>query len=311
MISREDAPDRQAATLLTGSGVTIYLRYERVGSEWHGFTAMGLTATAPLWLIGPVSTEFAPSGNAALPPPDKAAAPVLAEIVAFAARPQWLQASGGKSGATPQVGLRATGSGTAFVVGRNGAMLTNAHVVNGCEQLTLADGTNVAMVAMDPRRDLALVKAAHGFGSALNFRRDQTIEHGEQVRVFGFPYYRLVSESLNITDGIVTSLAGLRGDTLQFQMSANLQPGNSGGPVLDESGNVIGVSVAILNSLAVARLTGTIPQGMNYAVRGSEAEAFLSEHGTEVGKGTSGRARDLRDIAKVTAPLVFPLLCYQ
>lgn len=271
---------------------------------------MGLTATAPLWLIGPVSNEFTASADPPLPPPDKETAPVLAEIAAFAGKPQWVQATGARLGAAPQVGLRATGSGTAFVVARNGAMLTNAHVVNGCEQLKLADGTDVTMVAADPRRDLALVKATHGFASALNFRHEQTIELGEPVRVFGFPYYRLVSESLNITDGIVTSLTGLRGNPLRFQMSANLQPGNSGGPVLDEAGNVIGVSVAVLNSLAVARLTGTLPQGMNYAVRGSEAEAFLSEHGTELGQATSGRARDVRAIAKVTAPLVFPLLCY-
>ncbi len=309
---RIDRPDRQVAMLVTGTGGSIYIRYERVGDEWHGFTVTGPASIAPFWLVGPIGAEFTAGPDPATPEPTEETAPVIAEVAALAARPEWTRTVAGKlpSGAAAQLSLRATGSGTTFVISRDGLMLTNAHVVNGCERLKLADGTEVAPVAADRERDLALVKAAHGFGSALNFRREQTVDLGEKALVFGFPYFRLVSESLNITDGVVTSLTGLRGNHVQFQMSANLQPGNSGGPVLDEAGNVIGVSVAILNSLAVARLTGSIPQGMNYAVRGAEAEAFLREHGVEVGKGTSARAREFRDIAKATTPLVFPLLCY-
>lgn len=339
---RLDRPDRQVASFDTSDGRSFYIRYDRFGGEWRGFMVVGRSGSPSLSLMSPISAEFTGTPTPTVNSSDPRDAPTLAQVLPFvlalppspvtatdrggrqetpivASKPQ--QDGVGGAGAdvskpspppVPQPARREeTGSGTAFVVRRDGTMLTNAHVVEDCAGLALADGTVVRVVAADGKRDLALVRAARPFEAALAFRRDQTIDHGERVHVFGYPYYRLVSESLNITDGIVTSLTGLRGRTVEFQISANMQPGNSGGPVLDDGGRVIGVAVAVLNSLAVARVTGSLPQGINYAIRGQVADAFLLENGIVSDKQASTGGRDLREIARQASELVQPLICYK
>lgn len=327
---RLDRPDRQVVSLDTSNGTTIYIRYDRFGSEWRGLSVAGKGGIAPLWLIAPISAEFTGAPTPTVNATEPGQAPIIGSVLAFIMQKSSPSAEGqpstrksdpvnnsadSASKPDPRPPTSASrspvevGSGTAFVVRRDGMMLTNAHVVEGCGSLALADGTAISVVAVDEKRDLALVRAAHHFPTSLAFRRDQTIDHGERVLVFGYPYYRLVSESLNITDGIVTSLTGLRGSTRNFQISANMQPGNSGGPVLDGNGRVIGIAVAVLNSLAVARATGTLPQGMNYAIRGQVVDAFLLENGIMSEKKVDAGTRDLREIARDASDLVLPLIC--
>lgn len=340
---RLDRNDRQVASFDTSGGRSFYVRYDRIGGEWRGFTVSGRSGSPSLGLIAPISAEFTGAPTPTVNSSDPRDAPILAQVLSFviapstpppavatdlggrrevppaASKPQ--QNGTGERGVdapkplrspAPQLARREkAGSGTAFVVRRDGSMLTNSHVVENCVSLALADGTAVRVVAADEKRDLALVRAARSFEAALAFRRDQTIDHGERVHVFGYPYYRLVSESLNITDGIVTSLTGLRGSTVEFQVSANMQPGNSGGPVLDGSGRVIGVAVAVLNSLTIARATGSLPQGINYAIRGQMADTFLLENGIISDKKVSTGDRDLCEIAREVSELVLPLICYR
>ena len=83
----------------------------------------------------------------------------------------------------------------------------------------------------------------------------------------------------NFTTGNVTALAGLRDDSRSLQISAPVQPGNSGGPLLDEAGNVVGVVVAKLDALRVASATNDIPQNVNFAIKVTVAADFLSAHG--------------------------------
>ena len=150
------------------------------------------------------------------------------------------------------------------MVRRDGLFLTNQHVVADCTRLALADGTRLEVVAADKRRDLALLRAANlSTPEIVRFRRDATVDLGEGVSLFGFPLYRAISTSMNLTNGIVTSLAGLGDDPMHFQINAALQPGNSGGPLLDEAGLLIGVAVARLNDRVVMRETGSLPQTMN------------------------------------------------
>jgi S1-C subfamily serine protease len=90
------------------------------------------------------------------------------------------------------------------------------------------------------------------------------------------------------TKGDVTALAGVGNDFTQFQLSAPLQSGNSGGPVVDAHGNVVGVAVAKLNALVIAKESGDLPQNVNFAVKASHAASFLDAHGIAMRPAPAG-----------------------
>jgi S1-C subfamily serine protease len=154
------------------------------------------------------------------------------------------------------------------------------------------------------------LRAEKQYNSALRFRRDLTIDHGETVRAFGYPYYQMVSTSLNITEGIVTALTGIGDNPTEFQVNSAIQPGNSGGPLVDENGLVIGVAVSTLSTNRFSQVTGTNAQSMNYGIRGQIVEAFLLENGILAEKARADGRQDLREIARTVTPLVTPILCY-
>lgn len=175
--------------------------------------------------------------------------------------------------------LVSTGSG--FYVDRSGAILTNNHVIDGCSTVTLGDGTPAMPVAEDKKADLALLRSTSGVAP------DSTAEFAPRparlnsdITVVGFPLYGLLG-GINVTRGVVSSLSGLGGDSVRIQISAEVQPGNSGGPAIDRTGAVIGVVESKLNAVEVAKLSGDIPQNINFAIRGEIAKIFLTTHGVD------------------------------
>ena len=104
------------------------------------------------------------------------------------------------------------------------------------------------------------------------------IRPAEPVLVFGYPVAQALSSAGNTTLGNVTALSGLRDDSRYIQISAAVQPGNSGGPAIDEAGRLMGVVVSKLNAVAFARLTGDIPQNVNFAIKVSTLVNFLEAH---------------------------------
>jgi serine protease Do len=112
---------------------------------------------------------------------------------------------------------------------------------------------------------------------------------GETVIVFGFPLPGILSTSGNLTTGIVSASSGIRNDPHKIQISAPVQPGNSGGPLLDQYGNVIGVVVAKLNAGRIAEIVGDIPENVNFAIKGSEVVAFLARHKITASAGAAVR----------------------
>jgi S1-C subfamily serine protease len=204
---------------------------------------------------------------------------------------------------------RMISTGSAFAVTASGLAITNAHVVQGCAAVLDEAGRPVRVLAADRRRDLALLDTGRDFPTVVRFRERSTVELGETVLVFGFPYGQALGTGINVTNGIVTGLAGPGGDTSRFQMNAAVQPGNSGGPAVDDAGLLLGVAVGRLNDLAVLRATGSLPQGVNFAIRAAEVERFLAENGVRPTRGPAGGGTGARAVSAAVAPAVFQILC--
>ena len=118
---------------------------------------------------------------------------------------------------------------------------------------------------------------------------------------FGYPLSQVLATSGNFTTGNVTALAGLGDDSRFFQISAPVQPGNSGGPLLDENGNLVGIVSSKLNFLSEIRAQGDIPQNVNFAIKASVAANFLQDNNIkfQIGEATQPmKAPDLADAAK-------------
>ncbi|MFG1396955.1 S1C family serine protease [Roseixanthobacter pseudopolyaromaticivorans] len=201
------------------------------------------------------------------------------------ARPESAAGAGGQ--AAPRAGAAPSGeaksSGTGFFVSDRGHMLTNSHVVAGCRALTVTQvgetGVPAQVVARDPTNDLALLKveAKPKDLPALNTR----VRVGDNIFVYGFPLSGLLASEGNFTAGTITAAAGLADDTRMMQISAPVQPGNSGGPVLDQKGNVVGVVVSKLDALTVASAVKDVPQNVNFGIKGAIAQNFLDANGIE------------------------------
>ncbi len=109
--------------------------------------------------------------------------------------------------------------------------------------------------------------------------------------------------------GNVTALAGLRDDSRSIQISAPIQPGNSGGPVLDDAGRLIGVVVAKIDDLAVAKRTGSLPQNINFAIRASTLMNFLDANAISYSSAISGEALGPTKVAERAAAASAQVAC--
>ena len=200
--------------------------------------------------------------------------------------------------------------GTGFFVTHDGLILTNAHVVSNCTEIRVAVGQSTflpaSLVARDIANDLALLKTSSTPARVAALRAN--VRLGESVEAFGYPRSNLLATSGTFTLGNVTALAGLGDDSRYLQVSAPVQPGNSGGPLLDQSGNLVGIVSAKLNALNVMMATkGDIPQNVNFAIKSSVAANFLQNNNVkyEAGEATQTTSpADLADQAKAMSVYV-------
>ena len=168
---------------------------------------------------------------------------------------------------------KGSSSGTGFFVAGDGYVVTNAHVVEGCDTPMVVCGLEGPVVAhvlaRDTVSDLALLKVEAASEHVATLRAGVKI--GEEVAIFGYPLLDRLSAGGNFTVGNVSALAEIKNDSGRIQITAPVQPGNSGGPVLDQRGNVVGV--------VVARLADYTQQNVNFAIKVNVLTQFLDLHG--------------------------------
>ena len=205
-------------------------------------------------------------------------------------------------------------SGTGFYISAGGQILTNAHVVGECSSLAVESigkpAVEARLVASDARNDLAVIQTKGRAPRTAAFRAG-SVRQGESVVVYGFPLPGAVASTGNATAGNVAALAGLRDDTRMLQISAPVQPGNSGGPLMDMTGAVVGVVVGKLNAAKVMEVTGDIPQNINFAIKAHVARGFLESHGVEYETAPKARELSVADVADAARAFSVRVLCYR
>ena len=196
----------------------------------------------------------------------------------------------------------ATGSGTGFFVAKEGYFLTANHVIDGASKIVIKTkylAFAARVIKVDKTNDLVLLKVYGAFPPAaltneallqisdtrlagfsskfrpLSVAGSADVKLGDSISTLGFPNPELQGSAPKFTRGEINSLAGIRDDPHYFQISAPIQPGNSGGPLLDRSGNVVGIIQLTLNDAKLFLVTGVVPQNVNYALKGDYLLRFL------------------------------------
>ena len=230
---------------------------------------------------------------------------------------------------TPQ-----SGTGSGFFVSKMGHVITNAHVVKNCKKLTVGDNANkqvpAELINTDRSNDLALLKLstlemASAESKSLiqklsivvvplaskGLLRSDDVKLGEKVLVAGFPFGEYFSNTIKVTGGLVSATRGSGDDSGQFQLDAAVQPGNSGGPIYDSSGNIVGVVVSQLDKRMVEKAIGSMPENVNFGIKASTVRQFLISSGVPSKKSERTEEKSTQQLAEIAQNQALMVMCLQ
>lgn len=161
-------------------------------------------------------------------------------------------------------------AGSGFFITEDGYFVTNFHVIEDAKEITLMAKNGKSLpadiVRIDKANDLAILKANGNF-IPLPIANSRSAKRGQRVITVGYPHVDVQGFEAKVTDGIINSLSGIRDDPRVFQISVPVQSGNSGGPLVTQEGNVVGIVASKLSAVALLKETGDLPQNVNYAVK--------------------------------------------
>ncbi len=206
-------------------------------------------------------------------------------------------------GSGPRTGVYGSG----VVVSDAGDIVTNEHVINNCARIRIQPlGTPVKVVAKDARNDLALLRADSAALPPAKLRAGRNVRLGDDIIAIGYPLKGVLSSGAVVTSGIVNALSGLNDDTSAFQISATVQPGSSGGPIFDRSGNLVGIVRARLLSTSQAN-----PQNVNFGINLATVTNFLDSHAVNYPTAQQGgKPLDTADLVENARKSTVQVECY-
>lgn len=204
-------------------------------------------------------------------------------------------------------------SGSGFFVNNDGYIVSNYHVVEMCQYVGASvegDLLNVKVIASDITNDLIIGKVEELSNNGFLALSSDGAFLGDNVIAAGFPLAGTLSDNLKVTRGIVSSMSGMENNYSEYQIDAAVQSGNSGGPLIDASGNVVGVVVSQLNKYAILQQREIIPENVNFAVKSQNVGVFLSANNIDFVSKDSQRVVQNRIVAKSAEESTVMLICY-
>ena len=200
--------------------------------------------------------------------------------------------------ASPAAYAQRASTGSGFFITSDGYFITCFHVVVNSGKITLrnlkGETFDARTIAIDRSNDLALLKAEVSGGvrfKPLPLAASGEVRRGAAIVTMGFPNIHQQGIEPKVTDGIINSFSGANNDARVFQISAPVQTGNSGGPLITMDGNVVGVVASKLDAQAMARQTGDIPQNVNYAIKSQYVLDMLDKVAAQIPAVRDGLAR--------------------
>jgi len=194
--------------------------------------------------------------------------------------------------------------GTGFFINPTN-IITNQHVVDSCRDIMIIKNgatSSAKIKSVDRTNDLAVLTANEPSKTYLNFRSGRSVRIGESVIAMGYPLGSLLGSSIKLTTGNISSLTGLLNDTTTLQLTAPIQPGNSGGPLLDNTGCVVGIVYAKLAKRYSA-------ENVNLAIKANVATMFLDVHEIDYTLDTNRSKKEVVDIADIAKKSIIQIIC--
>lgn len=249
-----------------------------------------------LFLLGAFAAT-ADQGPAGLPPP-----PTI----------NHLPDAPGKSGLFTGRGLHPAAGGTGFFVTADGKLLTNNHVIAGCTAFSVeaTDGSETAatLIAADAAEDLALLQAPVPGAGPVTFR-GKVAWNGGPIAIIGYPSFGLQRIKPLLAAGTLTGPASPDGHRFQFQ--ADIRHGNSGGPIFDEQGLVVGIVFAKIDTADAFRVTGQLIKNVGFAISNNATTAFLEAHGVNAAMADDGPAQDDQSLFAGAQRSLLRIVCWK
>jgi S1-C subfamily serine protease len=221
------------------------------------------------------------------------------------------------SGETPSGDTSSSAHSVSFGTGwvtAEGYVVTNFHVVDGHQQFTLFLDNGTELTAerflADPANDLVLLKVGEpgSLPAGLPLSADEP-DSGTAVFSVGYPHPTLMGAEAKLTDGIINARSGLGGDVRWYQMSVPVQAGNSGGPLINMRGEVVGIVVAKIDAQKVFQMTGDLPENVNFAVKVGYLRPLLAAAASiRTSRALGAREESLVNLSKRIRPSVVLVL---
>ena len=201
--------------------------------------------------------------------------------------------------------------GTGWIIA-SGYAVTNYHVVEDCQNVSLiiSDGTAIPLKIeiFDKINDIAILSIAENKNKFFQPIPMSEKSSGIGARVFtiGYPYSSAFGVKPKLTDGVISSIYGIQDDPRFYQISVPIQPGNSGGPLVNLRGQAIGMVTSTLDAAKVFNISGTLPQNINYAIKSEYIQILLKTIKKEYQVSTQKEDyKNLEELARKVQDSVF------